>query len=54
MQSTLTREIVLLYRKDKFINFAAKAFIRLLVEKLDLAQLSDKSRQLIRSLVTSQ
>ncbi len=52
----LTREIVLLYRKDKFINFAAKAFIRLLVEQLDLAQLSlsDKSRQLIRSLVTSQ
>lgn len=30
----LTREIILLYRKDKFINFCAKAFIQLFVEGL--------------------
>lgn len=48
----LTREIVLLYRKDKFINFAAKAFIRLMVEGLEEAgfSISEKSRQLIQSL----
>ena len=52
----LTREIVLLYRKDKFINFAAKAFIRLMVEGLEEAgfSISEKSRQLIQSLLKSQ
>lgn len=30
----LTREIILLYRKDKFINFCAKAFIQLFLENL--------------------
>ncbi|MED3803523.1 LysR family transcriptional regulator [Lysinibacillus xylanilyticus] len=49
----LTREIVLLYRKDKFINFAAKAFIRLMVEGLEEAgfSISEKSQQLIQSLI---
>ncbi|MFF2176182.1 LysR family transcriptional regulator [Lysinibacillus sp. NPDC058147] len=52
----LTREIVLLYRKDKFINFAAKAFIRLMVEGLEEAgfSISEKSRQLIQTLMKSQ
>ena len=52
----LTREIVLLYRKDKFINFAAKAFIRLMVEGLEEAgfSISEKSQQLIQSLIKSQ
>ncbi|MEY9977307.1 LysR family transcriptional regulator [Lysinibacillus sp. RC79] len=52
----LTREIVLLYRKDKFINFAAKAFIRLMVEELEKGgfSISEKSRQLVHSLLKSQ
>ena len=52
----LTREIVLLYRKDKFINFASKAFIRLMVEGLEKAGLliSEKSQQLIHLLIKSQ
>ncbi|MFJ8516888.1 LysR family transcriptional regulator [Lysinibacillus xylanilyticus] len=52
----LNREIVLLYRKDKFINFAAKAFIRLMVEGLEGAGFSipEKSQQLIQSLIKSQ
>ncbi|MFJ7183595.1 LysR family transcriptional regulator [Lysinibacillus xylanilyticus] len=52
----LNREIVLLYRKDKFINFAAKAFIRLMVEGLEEAGFSipEKSQQLIQLLIKSQ
>lgn len=49
----LTREIVLLYRKDKFINFAAKAFIDLMIKQIHRTDLSfsDKSQQLIQSLI---
>ena len=52
----LVREIVLLYRKDKFINFTSKAFIRLMVKELEKAGLfiSEKSQQLIQSLIKSQ
>jgi len=51
----LTREIVLLYRKDKFINFAAKAFIHLMVEGLEKAgvSISENSKRLIQTLLKS-
>ncbi|MGE7909489.1 LysR family transcriptional regulator [Lysinibacillus xylanilyticus] len=50
----LNREIVLLYRKDKFINFAAKAFIRIMVVELEEAGFSipEKSQQLIQLLIS--
>ncbi len=52
----LTREIVLLYRKNKFISFAAKAFIQLMKEKLAESGLltSEQSLQMIDSLIEKQ
>ena len=49
----LTREIILLYRKDKFINFCAKAFIQLFVENLSNTGMTvpEKSLQNIQALL---
>ena len=50
----LTREIILLYRKDKFTNFSAKAFIQLFIDGLaDLGMyVPEKSLQDMRKLLT--
>ncbi|MFJ7737274.1 LysR family transcriptional regulator [Lysinibacillus sp. NPDC097287] len=50
----LTREVILLYRKDKFINFCAKAFIQLFVDELANMGMyvPEKSLQDMRSLLT--
>ncbi|MFJ5766367.1 LysR family transcriptional regulator [Lysinibacillus sp. NPDC093210] len=51
----LEREIVLLYRKDKFINFAAKAYIQLMIDGLEKAgfSISIESLNLIHLLIKS-
>jgi len=51
----LTRDIVLIYRKDKFITFAAKAFMHLLIEGLAKAgyALSKESQQQIQQFIKS-